>query len=175
MRAGMELLQVKPKEVTGHNSFSSRPPMSYLTVLHKQGHGAPPQGICSKFRCQAWRSPSWQQGFQSSVPITVSIPLMTWQRVWLQEPADPGAQVRKMRASGSHSQSSWKKTKSSNKSAKENSGRACQHGPDRSNMDPSVPTAMVMEVIPTPQGEATLDSLHRFCFFNRRLLYVVPI
>ena len=89
LRAGVELPQVKPKEITGHNRFALWLPIRHLTVLHKQGHGAPLQGVCSKFMFQAWRSSFWQQGFQRSIPVTVSRTLMIWQRLWLWETTDP--------------------------------------------------------------------------------------
>ena len=60
--AGVELLQVKPKEMTGHSRFGLWLPMRHVTVLHKQGHGAPLQRVCSKFMFQAWSS-FWQQGY----------------------------------------------------------------------------------------------------------------
>lgn len=121
--AVVELLHVKPKEMTGHSRSGLWLPMRHVAVLHKQGHGAPLQRVCSKFMFQAWRSSlRSQQGFQRSVFITVSRTLMIWQRLWLQETTDPATGcVRKMRALDSHSQqSSWGKNKRSNKGAKEN-------------------------------------------------------
>ena len=89
LRAGVGLLQVKPKEMTGHNRFDLWLPMGLLTVLHKRGHGAPLHGVCSKFMFQARRSSLWKQGFERSVPVTVSGTLMIWQRLGLRETTDP--------------------------------------------------------------------------------------
>lgn len=44
MMAGMGMLQVKPKEVSGHSSLGLVPSVGYAMVPHRQGHAAPLQG-----------------------------------------------------------------------------------------------------------------------------------